>query len=429
MNQDPMIVRRYLAWTQGARANERAAAVSALARAYLQGQLGSADSREAIDAMMTALDDPATEVRLALAEAVAAEERAPKPLVRALAADQSRVAAPILAFSPLLSDAELIDCLCVGDRVAQQAIASRPWLSSDLTAALAEIGLPEAVVLLLDNAGAEWDASALDRAAMRFVGDADIRGRLLVREDLPIGARQRLVKAVSDALAAFVAERGWLPEARSERLGQEALEAGSILIAGDSDLETVVALARHLRASGQLTPALLLRSVLSGEKRLLEATLAELSGVPLARVQELVRGRGGFGIAAVYRKAGLPPVLAPAFEAALSALSDPTTILAPHTERRLQRDMVERVLVACAALSRPDLDRVVTLLARFQIEAAREDARAFTARILAEASVAEVATAPVDVEADVSQAVLPPSDALAALDEDIRLTLAARLAA
>jgi uncharacterized protein (DUF2336 family) len=426
-----MIVRHYLAWSVTAPTPERAQAISALARAWLAGRFGEADGREALAAMMAALDDRATSVRQALAQAVAAEERAPGALVRALVADQSLVAAPVLAFSPLLTDHELVDCLAVGDATAQAAIASRPWVSATLGTAICEVGAREACVALLRNGGAEWDAAGLDRLAMRFVDDGDIRGLLLAREDLPIAARQKLVQAVSAALASYVRERGWLPAPRSERVAQEACEAGSVLLAGDSDMATVVALARHLRQSGQLTPALLLRSVLSGETRLMEAALAELAEVPLRRVSDMLHARSGFGLAALYRKAGLPAALAPAFEAAMAALHEAPGALAQDCEKRLQRDMVEKVLIHCAALARPELDRVLTLLGRFQAEAAREEARALTARLIAEASDARAAQQEADAAADevTSAPVLDVEAAVGALDEDIRTTMLARLAA
>jgi uncharacterized protein (DUF2336 family) len=124
------IVRRFLVWAQQAGAGARAEAVSALARAFLHSNLDKRSRAEAAAAMTALIDDPSPEVRCALAQAVSGARDAPRHLVVALANDEARVAAPVLARSPLLTDAELVDCVATGDVVAQCAIARRPGLGA-----------------------------------------------------------------------------------------------------------------------------------------------------------------------------------------------------------------------------------------------------------------------------------------------------------
>ena len=120
------IVRRFLAFAQRADADGRAQAVSALARAYLYSDLPSDTRAEAELGLATVLDDPSALVRRALAEALASAADAPRHIVLALAADQAEVACVVLGRSPMLEEAELIDCAAVGDALAQAAIARRP---------------------------------------------------------------------------------------------------------------------------------------------------------------------------------------------------------------------------------------------------------------------------------------------------------------
>ena len=67
------------------------------------------------------LDDhpSALVLRRALAEALASAAEAPRHIVLALAADQADVACVVLGRSPVLEEAELIDCAAVGDGFAQ----------------------------------------------------------------------------------------------------------------------------------------------------------------------------------------------------------------------------------------------------------------------------------------------------------------------
>lgn len=378
-----MLVRSFLHWMKTAPAQDRADATFALAEAFLHSPLSPEDRSETIAALTLALDDPSPLVRQALAAVFAHAETAPRPIVVSLANDRDDIAAPVLAFSPLLTDAELVDRAALGEGVIQSAIALRPHVSDALAAALVEIGERDAVAALLANPGADIAAFSLRRIAERFGADAEIRQTLLARDDLPIDARHGLLVAVTGELTRFVTGCGWLPPARAERLAVEARDAGTVILAGDSDPDTVGDLVAHLRHSGQLTAALLLRSVLSGDTRVLEAALASLAEMPLRRVSGLVHNRFLPGFKALYRRAGLPDALAPAFEAALAAINELDG--EAGREGRLSRTIVERVLTSCAALGTAEVDALMALLARFQAEAAREEARTIAEVWLAEA--------------------------------------------
>ena len=144
----PDIVRRFLAFAQCAGPEKRAEAASALARAYLHSDLAEPMRAEAELAMTALLDDPFPLVRRALADALGSAGGAPRPLIRALAFDQPDVAAAVLARSPVLTDADLVDCVAAADVVAQSALARRPDLKPGAIAALAETAQREALLAL-----------------------------------------------------------------------------------------------------------------------------------------------------------------------------------------------------------------------------------------------------------------------------------------
>ena len=106
----PDIVRRFLAWAQSADAEARAEATSALARAYLYSDLAAPARAEAVLAMTAMAGDPSVLVRKALAEALCYSGEAPRTLILALAADEPDVAAAVIQRSPVLTEADLVDC-------------------------------------------------------------------------------------------------------------------------------------------------------------------------------------------------------------------------------------------------------------------------------------------------------------------------------
>ncbi|GAC1549218.1 MAG: DUF2336 domain-containing protein [Beijerinckiaceae bacterium] len=374
-----MLVRKFMLWVGHASAAERAEGAGALARAYLYADLSLSDRRDAEVALFSLLDDGSPLVRKAMAEAFASEIDAPHAIIVALANDQSAIASIVLRRSPLLSDAELIECATVGDAFAQAAIALRPRLSTTVSAALAEIGSREALIALAVNSGADILDFSLRRMVERFGSDGELREALLSRARLPALIRSALVAATAEALSHFAVARAWLSPERAERVTREARERAHIIISADnfarSDHAGVGELVAYLRQSGQLTAGLVLRSLLCGYVALFEAALCELSGLPATRVAGLLRGFRGTGFAALYDRAGLPKRLLPAFRAALEATRAFGSAETSRHTGRLSRTIVERVLTACQQVNKGDLDSLIALLRRFEAEALREEAR------------------------------------------------------
>lgn len=377
-----MIIRQFLQWAQSASPAQRAQGVSALARAYLYTKLDDQALSDAEQVLTQFLDDPSPLVRRALAESFASARGAPHHIVLALADDQSDISSLVLARSPLLSNSELIDCAAIGDAIAQSAIALRPTLSPVVAAALAEVGAREALISLAVNPSVQLPAFSMHRMVERFGFDAEMREALLSRRNLPACLRAALVAATADVLNSFVTGRDWLSPERAQRLMREARDQAHIIIAATSR-ETdngPMQLVAHLRSSGQLTAGLLLRALLSGSADLFDAALADLADVPMMRVQGLRRDWRSAGFAALYRRAGLPEALLPAFRAALDALQEPDQ--SDPSSARLSRQRVERVLTACAAMGSSELERLLAVLRRFEAEAAREEARSFSANLV-----------------------------------------------
>ena len=378
-----MIIRQFLHWVRTAPAGERAEATGALARAYLYSDLTPDERSAAEDAMITLLDDPSPLVRRALADALGASPDAPHAVIHALAFDQCDVAAVVLARSPLLIDAELVDFVATSDGALQAAIAARAPLQRAVAAAIAEVGGAEACLVAIENPHADVAASSIVRIIERFGHLGAIREALFARPDLPLAARQSLVRQLSGALADFVADRAWLNRDRAEAVARDACEKATVAIAAlhpDDDSRSLI---RHLRTSGQLNAGLVLRALLSGNMAMFEDALAELTGLPLRRVQALVHDCGDAGFRAVFDKAGLPASTYVAFREALSAIREAYDNGELAGMSRLKRRMVERALSSCERCDLGDIEPLMILLRRFAAEAAREDARINCERLIA----------------------------------------------
>jgi uncharacterized protein (DUF2336 family) len=384
-----MIVRQFLQWVRTAGAAERAEATAALARAYLYSDLSSDDRAATEGALIMSLDDPSPLVRIALARALAFSEDAPLVVILGLAGDQPQVAGWVLQHSPLMVDGDLVDAAAAGDTATQLAIANRGALTHAVSAAIAEVGAPEACLVLIENPSAEIAPLSLDRIVERFGHLAAIREALLARDDLPAPTRQALVTKLSETLAGFVTAREWLEAERAERVTREACEKATVTLAAISPRGEVQPLIEHLRASGQLNAGLILRALLSGNIALFEHALADLSGLPLTRVSALVHDQRSASLRALYERAGLPASTYTAFHEAVEAMKDIGSLDGIDDSVRLRRRVVERVLARCADGSIGDVEPLLTLLRRFAAEAAREEARAFCAELVADDDVVD----------------------------------------
>ena len=384
-----MVIGRYLQWVETAPLAARIEAARTLVAIYTAPETDPSGQADVELALFALLDDPASAVRRALAEAIAHEVAVPRHLVAALAQDQSSVAVPVLRFSPLLDDADLVDAVAIGDAAAQRAVALRALIRASVAAALVEVGDAPAVVALCCNENADIPPAVMRRMLDRFRDEADVREAMLARGDLDPGMRHDLVAAITEALTRFALECAWMSPERADRITRETRDKAAVTIAAHAVRHEGAGgprrLVSHLRACGHLTPALILRALLSGNLALFEAALAELSGASPIRVAGHVRDAGGLGFASLYAKSGLPPALLPAFRTALASLREGRLDL-NGASGTLQRPAVIRVLEACLATRDPDLGKVAALLRRFEAEAVRDEARAVSMNAWAEDS-------------------------------------------
>ncbi len=371
-----MIVRHFISWVRTAPAGERAEATRALARAWLISDLSEDDRAAAEGALLMLLDDGSPLVRQTMAEVFARSADAPPAIVQALSVDQPSVALPILEYSPLLIDADLVDIVATGNSDTQCAIARRASLPPPIGAAIAEVGHAAATLELIENPDAALAPFSLDRIVERHGHLAAIREALFDRDDLPSSTRLALVAKLSDTLAQFVTARSWLSADRAARIAAEATERSTVNIAARSRGDDMRDLVRHLRATGQLNAGLILRALLSGNIELFDAALVELTGLPPARVSALVYDRGA-SLNALLARAGFPESTFAAFRSAVEAVHEIGFASSIEGMTRLRRRMVERVLTQCEMASSEATEPLLILLRRFSTESAREEARLF----------------------------------------------------
>lgn len=308
-----VIIQAFLRWVETARAVDRARAARALGRAYVDAQMSGIDRQAAEMAMTFLLDDPSPKVRSALAEVLAASSDIPRTIIVGLAEDQPEIAYTVISRSPVLTDEDLVDLAARGSFETRALIAARAFVSRSVSAAIAEIGGEEEVLILLENAGAQLSRRALKRIADRLGSSAAVRDLLLDRADLPSDARHALVEEVGAALAAFGLVKMAIGTTRVERITREACDVAAVGMAGALAVDELPNLVSHLRDTGRLTPAFLLHALVTGRAEFFSAAIVDLSGVPEKRVRSILSSGRIHSIRALFESAGLGRDVSEAF--------------------------------------------------------------------------------------------------------------------
>jgi uncharacterized protein (DUF2336 family) len=300
-----MVVSHFLKWIYTAKVAQRAAAAAALARAYIDADLPFEDRCAAEAALTFLLDDASSKVRQAMAEALSMSRHAPIQIVTALAADQPEVAGLLLARSPLLTDADLIDRVAGGARATQVLIANRSIVSMSLSAAIAEVGEADACAALLGNSGAEIASLSFRRMAERHGHVPAVREALIADPRLPADCRHMLLVKLGEALKGSPLVLALMGQARAERLMRDACVKASVTLIEGTRGEEHAALVEHLRLRGDLTPGFIVRTLAHGKVDFFGSVLVALTGQAEQRVRGLLAGGHDTALNALFGKAGL----------------------------------------------------------------------------------------------------------------------------
>ncbi len=295
------------------------------------------------DIFRVMVKDAEVRVREALSHQLKDSPLVPHDLAMALARDVESVAVPVLQFSEVLSEEDLIALVQSESSGKLQAMARRERVSTNVADALAESGDRKVVAVLAANQGADLREPTLAKMVERYSASDDEIGLALVdRRDLPVAVVERLMTHVSEKIRAHLMARPDLSPETASALLVQARELAVLGIAqSGGDVNELI---EHLAGHDRLTPSIILRAVCMGDLVFFEAGIARLAGISVENARALIHDKGKRGFAPLYRKAGLPPPLFQAMSAAIEVAADMEYDGGPNDRERFSRRMIERIL-------------------------------------------------------------------------------------
>jgi len=278
-------------------------------------------------------------VRKSIAENLMSADYVPRDILMSLAKDIDDVSRPILEFSELLTDDDLIDIVSTSQSTETQiAVSRRNSLSESVSTALVNTEKGEVVESLLGNSTAILSEQSLVKVIDSFSNKEEVVEALVTRGSIPPELVMQLTKKVSNVIRTKLEKRY---NCSFEKIGTLFSEGGEIAAFRFGNMKLfgndLIDLINMLELNGQLEQALdplhgKLTFILNdlepigqfvpvscialGNKTMFQICMSRITGVKYSNISKLTTDLDT-GLKALYEKAALP---APLFDAVRFAI-------------------------------------------------------------------------------------------------------------
>jgi uncharacterized protein (DUF2336 family) len=312
-------------------------------------------------------------VRAVLAEELASIANTHADLLFCVIAGEDEIALPFLKVTPALNPWHMVAILRVGDEARQCTVASRHDITAEAAAYIIKSSPVAVVLALMDNELVKLEAADMQALYVRLGQSGPLVDRLLALPHLPLDIRITQAKRAATRMRQLMAERSWLPANDASDLVADAEDMAVLQVLINASVEDLLKAISFLAAKNLLTPALIIRAACLGEMRVVEASLAHLSGYAPARAASLMYARGG--MKSMVSKCGLPQscagVLSGFADVVVEAREEGLSLSRENFGRRL----LEALMTRYEMLSPHDRAKQIEYVGRFAEERVRKIAR------------------------------------------------------
>ena len=300
----------------------------------------------ALNAIEVMAQDELPRLRAILSEAVKDLRDVSHDLIRRLAFDiEAIVATPVLEFSPLLTDEDLLELVAFaasgGSSDRLSAVARRANLGGPAADAIARTGDERAVATLLGNGSAQIREETLDALIDQSAQMAAWQKPLVMRPRLSLKAIHKLSTIVADRLIDLLATRNELDEGSRAKLKAEAklrLEKSSpdceaaklVLGTGEAGAggpapppATAADRAKAAYDAGKIDDDSLDAALEDGDREWVLHGLSLMAEVPVPIVTRIVQNKNARALTAVAHRAKLSMRMAMRLQARLALIPGP----------------------------------------------------------------------------------------------------------
>lgn len=333
----------------------RAFAAQRICRHVRQAEFSDSERKLAHDLLKYMAQDAAEMVRRALAVTLKNYPDLPRNIALKLAADVDSIAVPVLSFSPVFTDDDLIEILQSKAAAKACAVARRPSVSGTIVDGIIRYGDSQSVAAVAANDGAEISVTAAADMLESYRNDDLISQAIIARKDLPPTVIERLITQVSEDVAVALSQKYDLPIDIAIEIAENTRERATVdLIDQSWDRKDLKLLCVRLSADRRLTPGLILRAAGRGHMRFVEHALAMRGGISHAKAALMVHDNGPFGLKTLCRRAQMPDSETEILRAAVTIYRDLELSGMAYDHDYFQEIMIMRILTLPVSMSEAD---------------------------------------------------------------------------
>ncbi|MBT5186356.1 MAG: DUF2336 domain-containing protein [Kordiimonadaceae bacterium] len=329
-------------------AENRAVAAAKVSEQFASGKLSDEERKIAEEIFKIMVKDAEVRVREALSESLKHSNNISHEVAVALANDVNEVSMPMLEFSEVLNDEDLVEIIKSQGSEAQQAVASRASVSAGLAETIVENSADAKVVAtLMKNEGAELEEGTMEKVLDKYGDDEAVNVPLAQRAKLPIKVAERLVNLVSEQVREHLVTHHEMSDNTVMDLFFNARERATANLIHDDDSDLGFGdLVDQMHENGRLTETLIFRALCLGDVIFFQSALAKLADIPIGNAYQLIHDRGDLGLKAIYEKCAFSPDLLPVISVALDVAKEMASSASEDPARYKSR-MIERILTRC----------------------------------------------------------------------------------
>lgn len=260
-----------------------------------------------------------TTVRAMLSMQLSQATNIPHDLAKQMAKDVNEVASPVLQYSDVLNDADLMDIVhSMVDTQKLESIAQRDRVSEAVSEVLVSTNLDNVVNTLIRNEGAAITEKTFEKIVQHYNDNPEVMESVVQRSDLPVAVVEKMVAHISNNVRRHLEDKyGNLSEVKAMRHAlDKSLELASVKMMGfDSSNEELKRILGLLGENDSLSP---LAAIGICDLKLFTICLSRNLKVPVSNIEILLHDSTGFKT--LYEQAKLPPNLYKAVHLAVEAI-------------------------------------------------------------------------------------------------------------
>ncbi len=276
------------------------------------------------------IGDAQIEVRKAIANNLVHSRDIPADVILSLARDIEDVACPIIEFSQVIKEDDLIQIILESQSTSHvNAAASRSDISEKVSSAVIDSNIDEAVSSLLDNNSADISTANYERIIDNFADNEMVIDSLATRSAITEKIVNKMVESISDTMKSRLEDRYQTNIEDIHKIFKRSNESATIRLLGQQTIdENLLTLVDNLDAKGQLIDAIktensflnqlleqlnndgmypIIPTLAVGNLPLLCIIFSKITHLPYVNVVKLLSDKRGNE--AIYMKAQLPKKL------------------------------------------------------------------------------------------------------------------------